>query len=151
MLLHIAQLPGIVIPVSEHQDSAGILARSVTDAAMVLSVIAGKDPHDKYTFVQPDDVPDYLEGLNPGALQGVRLGVPRNLFQNDPASKRVPEITAQFNQALRILEMLGAIVVDPIEFPAAKEIEQQTTEETVMLTELKVRMQLAVDLTISSY
>ena len=51
------------------------MTRSVTDAAIVLSVIAGKDPKDNFTLAQPDTVPDYTKALNTSALQGARIGV----------------------------------------------------------------------------
>jgi amidase len=43
----------LVIPISEHQDTVGPMARNVTDAAYVLSIVAGKDRYDNYTQAQP--------------------------------------------------------------------------------------------------
>ncbi|KAJ7914941.1 amidase signature domain-containing protein, partial [Mycena leptocephala] len=46
-----------VIPISAHQDTVGPMTRSLTDAAIVLSVIVGKDPNDNFTLAQPPVVP----------------------------------------------------------------------------------------------
>jgi amidase len=51
------------------------MCRSMTDAAIVLTAIAGKDSNDNFTLAQPDTVPDYTKALNTSALQGVRIGV----------------------------------------------------------------------------
>ncbi|KAI0078089.1 amidase signature enzyme [Panus rudis PR-1116 ss-1] len=59
-----------VIPISEHQDTVGPMARSVADAAMILSVIAGRDPLDNFTLAQPPIVPDYTRALKKTALRG---------------------------------------------------------------------------------
>ncbi|KAF9442738.1 amidase signature enzyme, partial [Macrolepiota fuliginosa MF-IS2] len=75
-----------VIPISEHQDTVGPMTRSMTDAAIVLSVIAGKDPNDNFTLAQPDVVPDYTKALNKNALRGKRIGVPRHVFLNTSIS-----------------------------------------------------------------
>ena len=48
------------------------MTRSVADAAVLLSVIAGKDPNDNFTHAQPAIVPDFSKALNKGALKGKR-------------------------------------------------------------------------------
>ena len=60
------------------------MARSVADAAAILSIIAGKDPLDNATLAQPPIVPDFTKALNPNALRGVRLGVARKFEGSDP-------------------------------------------------------------------
>jgi amidase len=73
----------LVIPISEHQDTVGPMARTVKDAAYLLNAIAGFDETDNYTSAipYPDYVlPDYVAACNFSALSGVRLGVPRNVF-----------------------------------------------------------------------
>jgi amidase len=106
----------------------------------VLSIIAGKDPADKYTLRQPVNVPNYVKELNMEGLRGAHLGVPRDLFQSDHASKQAPEIIVKFNKALKVLESLGAIIVDPVDYPGITEIENRTSEMIVVLTDLKVRI-----------
>lgn len=72
-----------VIPISEHQDTIGPMTRSIADAAVVLSIIAGKDPNDNFTLAQPAVVPDFTKALKKDALKGKRIGVPRRVFLND--------------------------------------------------------------------
>ncbi|MGQ3229364.1 MAG: amidase [Blastomonas fulva] len=64
-----------VIPISHSQDTAGPMARSVTDAALVLTALAGSDPADPATAQADARKTDYAAGLSPGYLQGVRIGV----------------------------------------------------------------------------
>jgi amidase len=121
-----------VIPISSHQDSVGPMTRCVEDAAIILSVIAGRDPSDKYTLDQPEDVPDYRKALDPFALRGVRLGVPR-LFQGEDQN-----IIVAFNRSIEVIRKLGAVVVDPAEFPDAQELKDSEAETTVLTTDFKV-------------
>ena len=104
----------------------------------MLTVVAGKDFRDRYTLKQPDWVPDYFMGLDATAIQGARLGVPRDLFQQDWFSQVTPEINASFNNALKILESLGATIVDPVKFPGIEDILRRETELSVLLTDVKV-------------
>ena len=122
-----------VIPISSHQDTVGPMCRSVADAATILSVIAGRDPLDNFTLAQPEDVPDFTKALNPNALKGVRLGVPR-LFQGIDMN-----IIAAFNESLGILKGLGATIVDPADFPDAEELLNSNNESTVLNVDFKVR------------
>ncbi len=64
-----------VIPISHSQDTAGPMARSVTDAALVLTALVGSDPADPATAGADARKTDYAAGLSPGYLQGVRIGV----------------------------------------------------------------------------
>ncbi|KAF8129135.1 amidase signature domain-containing protein [Mycena galopus ATCC 62051] len=109
-----------VIPISQHQDTVGPLTRTVTDAAIVLSVIAGKDSTDNYTNAQPDSIPDYTTFLNTTALKGARLGVPRTVFI-DTTYGPVPGAAA-FTIALQTMKNLGAIITDPANVPTALDI-----------------------------
>ncbi|KAF8873639.1 amidase signature domain-containing protein [Gymnopilus junonius] len=89
-----------VVPISKHQDTVGPMTRSVTDAVIVLSIIAGRDPNDNFTFAQPPIVPDFTKALNKNALKGKRIGVPRRAFLNDSISGNDPFINVVFEQAL---------------------------------------------------
>lgn len=122
-----------VIPISSHQDTVGPMCRSVADAATILSVIAGPDPLDNFTLAQPEPVPDFSKALNPNALKGVRLGVPR-LFQPQDVN-----IIAAFNASLEIIKGLGATIVDPADFPDAEELLASNNETTVLNVDFKVR------------
>jgi len=119
-----------IIPISAKQDTAGPMARSVADAAALLTVLAGYDPDDAATAPLKDaPPPDYRKFLDAGALQGKRIGVVRKLAGFDD------EVDAVFNQALKVLKARGAIVVDPVELPNADKL--SADELTAMLYEFK--------------
>ena len=112
-----------MIPISEHQDSVGPMARTVEDAAHLLSVIAGSDPNDNYTLASPygEHPPDYVAACKRDGLQGKRLGVPSNIldFYNDPTAEAAFDV---FNQTLYILRDAGAEIVEGIYLPGIKPI-----------------------------
>jgi aspartyl-tRNA(Asn)/glutamyl-tRNA(Gln) amidotransferase subunit A len=84
-------------------DTAGPMARTVEDVAILLGAIAGWDPRDPTTSHVP--VPDYRGALH-GGVKGLRLGLPREYF-----GERVdPEVQAAVSRAVRALEGLGATV-----------------------------------------
>lgn len=104
----------LVIPISEHQDTIGPMARTVKDAAHLLSAIAGPDPRDNYTSAFPfPKVPDYVKACNDSGLKGRRLGVPRNLMSTNKSDPTV----AAFESALSVLREAGAEIVDNLQFP----------------------------------
>ena len=94
-----------VVPISSTQDTAGPMARSVGDAALLLSAIAGEDPADSATVGVPRRA-DYHTGLDEFALEGVRIGVMRNQVGNRD------DLRAVFDTALADLEGAGAVLVD---------------------------------------
>lgn len=114
----------LVIPISEHQDTAGPLARTVKDAAFLLSAIVGRDSMDNYTSAIPfdtGDFPDYVSACQLSALRGKRIGVTRGVidFNGDigvPGEAEIPLMTA-FNASLDIIRSAGATVVDDISLP----------------------------------
>lgn len=107
----------LVIPISEHQDTVGPMARTVKDAAQILTAIAGPDPNDNYTSAIPfNSTPNYIEACKYDALKGKRIGVPRNYIDLTGASYLAPVIPV-FNAALDVLRAAGATVVDNITLP----------------------------------
>ncbi|KAJ3751165.1 amidase signature enzyme [Lentinula detonsa] len=132
-----------VIPISEHQDTVGPMARSITDAAIVLSVIAGKDPNDNFTSAQPPVVPDYTQALNTNALNGARIGVPRQVFLDGSdltGNGSLSAIGLAFEQALNVIRELGATVVDPADLPSAEAIARSNNETVVLDTDFKIQI-----------
>ncbi|KAL5514892.1 hypothetical protein ACEPAG_2208 [Sanghuangporus baumii] len=129
-----------VIPISEHQDTVGPIVRSVTDAAIVLSVIAGVDPNDNFTLAQPLPIPDFTKALNPHALRGARIGVPRKVFLNDSITGNDPFVNQVFEQAISTIKGLGATVVDPADLPSAEEISASNNETIVTDVDFKVQL-----------
>jgi amidase len=119
-----------IIPIAASQDTAGPMARTVTDAAALLTVLAGYDPDDPATLPQKDRPPtDFTAALRVDALKGVRVGVLRKYagFQEDT--------DARFEQALATLRALGAIIVDPVSI--ATQGQFGADESTVLAYEFK--------------
>ena len=129
-----------MIPITPHHDTIGPMARSVADAAVILSAMAGPDPRDNYTLAQPRIVPDYTKALQADGLRGVRLGVPRKLVAlADSAMVKV------FNASLDTMRALGATIVDPADLVNHDEFEQYraSNESLVTDTDLKVTFAIA--------
>ncbi|KAF7792934.1 hypothetical protein EIP86_004037 [Pleurotus ostreatoroseus] len=124
-----------VIPISEHQDTVGPITRSVADAAIVLSIIAGKDPRDNFTLAQPPVVPDYIRALDPNSLKGARIGIARQFLSNNA------EMLAAFNASVDILRGLGATIIDPANFPDFAEFRASRNETIVTQTDFKMNVQ----------
>lgn len=117
-----------VIPISHSQDTAGPMARSVADAAAVLTAIAGTDPGDPATRDADAHRADYAKGLDVHALRGARLGVLRFLTGYSPATD------AAFEKALAVLRAHDAVLV---EIPKLDTSAIDRNELPVLLTELK--------------
>ena len=93
-------------------DQVGIFARTTSDVARVLEVIAGRDPHDATTADVP--VPNYAAELT-NNIKGARLGVPRSFFGEGLAT----DVRASVEAAVDVYRELGAEIVD-IELPNAQ-------------------------------
>jgi amidase len=106
-----------VIPIAASQDTVGPLARTVRDAALLLAAIAGRDPDDAATGAAPARSADYLAALDPKALAGARLGVPRKGFFG--ANRGVDTV---MTAVLARLAQLGAVLVDPAELEIPPEL-----------------------------
>jgi amidase len=114
----------MVIPISQHQDTVGPLARTVKDAAYILQAIAGQDIHDNYTSAIPNNpLPDYIAACNISALSGSRLGVPRNVLTllSRSYGNWTDPFVAAFESSLEILKSAGATILDDVTFTAADE------------------------------
>lgn len=90
-------------------DQVGVLSKDVTDAALVLGVIAGHDPYDSTSLDVP--VPDYTAALT-GDIRGLRVGLPAEYFIDGMQ----PEVNDSVRAAVAQLEALGAEIV-PIHLP----------------------------------
>ncbi|MBU1540520.1 MAG: amidase [Alphaproteobacteria bacterium] len=120
-----------IVPISHSQDTAGPIATTVEDAAIVLTAIAGSDPLDPATVEADARRVDYHAALDANSLQGARLGVMRFLISNYSA-----ETQAEFERALVNLRAAGAEIVEITE-PPADFRQIGGWELTVLLTELK--------------
>lgn len=117
-----------IVPISHVQDTAGPMTLTVTDAAALLTAMAGSDPADPATKDADAHRTDYVKALNPEALKGARLGVMRFI---DGYS---PKTFAVFEAALGVLKAQGATVVD---IPTFEFGVIETHELPLLLTELK--------------
>ena len=96
-----------IIPISHSQDTAGPMARTVADAALLLAAIVGRDDADVATTQGSGrTVFDYAARLDKNALRGARIGVVRKSMGYHP------DVDAQFERALAALKSAGAVVVD---------------------------------------
>ncbi len=102
-----------IVPISHSQDTAGPIATTVEDAAIVLTVIAGSDPADPATAEADARKVDYRAALDPESLRGARLGVMRFIVGNYST-----EAQAEFERALTALRAAGAEIVEITEPPA---------------------------------
>ncbi|MGB6145002.1 MAG: amidase [Rhodanobacter sp.] len=118
-----------IVPISHNQDTAGPMARSVADAATLLSVIAGSDPRDPATLEADRHATDYTKFLDPNGLRGKRIGVVRQLAGAEPNADRV------LAQSIALMKAQGAIVVDPVTLPHLAELGDR--EFTVLLYDFK--------------
>jgi Asp-tRNA(Asn)/Glu-tRNA(Gln) amidotransferase A subunit family amidase len=99
-----------IIPYSFTQDTAGPMARTVADAAKVLSVLVGYDPADPATASSAGNAEkDYATHLNPRGVQGKRIGVLRSFFGAGPSHQ---EVNAVANRAVEDLKRLGATLIE---------------------------------------
>jgi amidase len=119
-----------IIPIAESQDTGGPMTRTVADAAIVLSAIAGPDPADRATEAQRGrSIGDYMAALRPDGARGKRIGVVRNF----PTISR--SVVDFVDHAVDDLRKLGAMVIDPVEIPSMPKIDDP--ELDVLLFELK--------------
>jgi len=117
-----------IIPIAHSQDTAGPMARSVDDAAILLSALVGIDSRDLATG-HAEAIPDFapLSGLDD--LSGVRLGIARSFFGKHRDVDRVNE------DCIDLLKDLGATIVDPADIETAGQ--WHDTEIEVLLYEFK--------------
>jgi amidase len=119
-----------IVPISHTQDTAGPMARTVADAAALLTVMAAPDPADPATANTDRRQEDYTKALDANGLRGARIGVVRNgLFGNNPAAD------ALANRAIQAMKDGGAVVVDPVVIPTLGEFDDR--EFDVLLYEFK--------------
>ncbi|KAH7059035.1 amidase [Macrophomina phaseolina] len=125
----------LVIPISEHQDTVGPMARTVKDAATILSAIAGPDPFDNYTLASPflnTSLPNYIAACNASALSGARIGIPTNVLSTYASFLSAPELSAFYDTALPVLAAAGATLVPNANFSAFDQYINSSNETLVL-------------------
>jgi len=121
---------GGIIPISKTQDTAGPMARTVKDAAILLGALTGVDAEDEVTKQSDGKAQkDYTSFLNAGALKGKRIGVEKHFFNGHEA------VVALYKGAIELLKKQGAEIVEVELLKAIREA--GSGEFTVMLYEFK--------------
>jgi amidase len=122
-----------VIPISHNQDVVGPHARTVADAAAILSALVGVDPRDPATAGSAGKFStDYTQFLDPNGLRGARIGIARASYTGYS-----PEADAIFEDAVAALKAAGAVVVDPADVPTANELNTDPSEFNILLYDFK--------------
>jgi amidase len=129
-----------VIPITADQDTAGPMARTVTDAAIMLGALesASPDPHDLATRTcTPPPGRNYTRFLRAGALKGARIGIPRTFFYDrvlqpgttlgTPSRGGLDDAQqAVMAEAIAVLRKQGAVVIDPANIPSVVDPDPQS-------------------------
>ena len=119
-----------IIPISKSQDTAGPMARTVADAAALLTALTGVDNRDPATAASRGKSADYTAALDPGALKGARIGVARKRYFGYS-----PKTDAVIDEAIRVMRAQGAQIIDPADIPTASQLDD--CEFEVLLYEFK--------------
>ncbi len=119
-----------IIPIAHSQDTAGPMARTVTDAAILLGALTSVDSRDPITKLSRGKAyTDYTQFLARNGLQGARIGVARKYFGfNDRVDKLMDGLIGE-------IKKLGAIVIDPADIPTSGKFDD--SELQVLLYEFK--------------
>ncbi len=118
-----------VIPITADQDTAGPMARTVTDAAVLLGALEGAqpDPHDSATSAcAAPPGRDYTRFLKRDGLKGARIGIPRAFYfdrvnvpgEKEPQGGLNAAQAKVMAEAIEVLKMQGAVIVDPADIPS---------------------------------
>jgi len=118
-----------IIPISRTQDTAGPMARTVTDAAILLGAMTGDDARDSATAASSGKaLRDYTRFLDADGLRGARIGVARRTFTGHP------EVAPLMDKLLAEMTRRGAVLIDPIDLPRGS---YGDAENQVFMYELK--------------
>jgi amidase len=131
-----------IIPIAHSQDTAGPMARTVADAALLLAALAGPDPRDPATLngyrtrtsansadIENQSALIRVPQLSADGLCGARIGVARTYFGFNPRVDRIME------ESIVVIRKLGAEIVDPVDLTSKKDLDQP--EHEVLLYEFK--------------
>jgi amidase len=118
-----------IIPISHTQDTAGPMARTVTDAAILLSALTGEDEADEATKINHQPIKDYTVFLKADGLRGKRIGVEKSLLKGHEAIDKL------LQDALEVIKRQGAEIIEVDVMSKTKEIGD--SEFQVLLYEFK--------------
>ncbi|MFF2479763.1 amidase family protein [Paenibacillus sp. NPDC058071] len=117
-----------IIPISVSQDTPGPIAKTVTDAAILLGAIVGKDENDKATWKSPTALHDYSSYLDRDFLRKARIGIPRHYYRSLDEER-----LAIMEDSIKVLREQGATVIDPVDL----HLEQHSWNNDVICYEFK--------------
>jgi amidase len=135
-----------MMPARPTTDTLGPIARSVKDAALILDVVAGYDPHDPITAETVGHIPvSYAQSLTADGLKGARIGVIRDPLDSrtDPTSADYKQVRAVMDRAVADLARLGAVVVDPLTIADLASRSMKVYDANVFETEAAMNAYLA--------
>jgi len=121
-----------IIPIAHSQDTAGPMARTMTDAAILLGALAGPDPRDAATLGARSrgQITDYTRYLDANGLRGARIGIARKKFFG------YSDVTdSTIDDAIAVMKAQGAVVIDPADIATAGKFDD--SEFDVLLYEFK--------------
>jgi len=125
-----------IIPLSLTFDTGGPMARSVSDLAVALGTMTGVDPADPLTRTSAGlSETDYTKFLKTGALKGARIGVAREFMGRNAETDQIME------RALATLRKLGAVIVDPVQYPQYLLDARQSVLNTVMNADFRAQIE----------
>lgn len=124
-----------IVPLALSFDTGGPMARSVYDVAVSLGVMTGVDPADPATRKSEGKfATDYTQYLKRGSLKGARIGVARDFMGKDSGVDQVMEAS------IAKLKSLGAVVVDPVQYPEYLLQAKQPIYNLLVSTEFKAQV-----------
>ena len=128
-----------IIPIVADQDTAGPMARTVTDVAFMLGAMEGADPHDAATTrCTPPIGRDYGQFLRAAGLRGARIGIPRANYYDPitlpgrtaPSGGLTAPQLAMMTEVIGVLKREGAVIIDPANIPSV--VDQDTTDNLLL-------------------
>ncbi|MBY3622719.1 amidase [Acinetobacter sp. CUI P1] len=122
-----------ILPLSNTQDTAGPMARTVRDAVLLLNAMLGNDTYDAAMGTNIGKIhEDYTVFLDENGLQGARIGIPRDYYFEELTEEQL----ALFNASVDRMRALGATIIDPADIKTAREI----SYSSVVLNEFKTAL-----------
>jgi amidase len=108
-----------ILPLSTSQDTAGPMARTVTDAVLLLNALLGDDAHDAAMGSNSGRRhTDYTTFLDINGLNGARIGIPRDYYFEELTAEQL----ALFNHSVESMKQQGAVIIDPANIKSARQI-----------------------------
>ncbi|AIQ50792.1 amidase family protein [Paenibacillus sp. FSL R7-0331] len=122
-----------ILPLSNTQDTAGPMGRTVRDAVLLLNAMLGQDDSDAAMGTNTGRIhEDYAVFLDPDGLKGARIGIPRDYYFEELTEEQL----ALFNASVEKMRELGAVIIDPADIRTAREIKYSS----VVLNEFKTSL-----------